>query len=268
MGTQYKISELMDGYIDSEFYTEEQNEDVNAVLNGVMGKLKPKKRLRLGTKIFAAAAVVTVMSLIIGAALPETFYKFADGLKMSVSPGYITYNGDDAETNHDNIYKVEDDSVYFNFDGQHLDITDLIDLDNAYYYRAEDITDNMGGAHERWIVVGGTPERIGWVEIITDTNGLGCDSVHWHGSVEYYQFYIDGETVTFLDMEENMYDEYSHKYPMRSIDFNWVREVKEKFEGFGKEYYDEEELVWSYPFGWTGEQVDNNFPKPENLEDL
>lgn len=266
MGKQYNISELIDGYTDNEFLIEgESGADSEAVLNGVMAKVKPKKRLRLSMKIFAAAAVISIMSVIVGASLPKTVYKLADGTIMSISDGLIEYDGNDASTDYDNIYVVEDGRVYFTFDGQHIDITDLIDFDNAYFYRS-DIVDSMGETHERWIAVGGTPEHIGWIEEIADSDGIFRHS-SLHGSIEYYQYYVNGEVLTFLDGEESLYEEYGVKYPSRTFQYNWVRTGCERFtsDSDSLKYYYEQESEWRYPYGWTGETVDVDIPMPENI---
>lgn len=261
MGKQYNISELIDGYTDNEFLINgQQGVDTEAVLNGVMAKVKPKKRLRLGIKILAAAAVVSLMSMIVGASLPTAVYKLADGTTMSISKGYIEYNGDDRYSDYDNIYKIEDERVYFTFDGQHIDITDLIDFDNAYYYRS-DIVDSMGEAHERWIVVGGTPEHIGWIEEIADSDGV-FSHYSLHGCIEYYQCYVDGEIVTLLNPEETY--GYIDKYPYRYADFNWSKEV---YERYSQEHLDNEKR-WKYPRDWEGEPLDDNIPFPEDLHEF
>lgn len=256
MGKQYNISELIDGYTDNEFLIDgQQGADTEAVLNGVMAKVKPKKHLRLGVKLLVAAAVVGIMSVMVGASLPKTVYKLADGMTMSISDGLIEYNGDDRYSDYDNIYKIEGGRVYFTFDGQYIDITDSIDLDNAYYYRS-DMVDSRGGVHERWIVVGGSSEHIGWIEEIADSDGTFSHS-SFHGSVEYYQYYIDGEIVTLLS-------QYNDKYPYRYAEFNWVRKACERF----GQPHSQDEKSWKYPSDWEGELLDDNIPFPEDLSEF
>lgn len=262
MGKQYNISGILDGYTDNEFLIEgEAGADTEAVLNGVMAKVEPKKRLRLGMKIFAAAAVVGLMSVIVGASLPKTVYQLADGTIMSLSEGYIEYDGNSVRSDYDNIYIVENGRVYFTFDGQHIDITDSIDFDNAYCYRS-DIVDSIGETHERWIAVGGTPEHIGWIEAIADSNGIFRHS-SLHGDFEYYQYYVDDEVLTFWELD----GEYEAKYPSRTFQCNWVRTVCEKFtpDADSLYVYYEHEFSWKYPYNWTGETIDVDIPKPENI---
>lgn len=226
MGKQYKISELIDGYTDNEFLIEGQpGAEAEAVLSGVMTNVKPKKHLKFGGKVLLAAAVAAAVSLMAAAALPTKIYTLADGSTVNVmSDGAVMRGNPALSKNFDYIYKVENGRVYFTFDGQHLDITDEIDFDCAYWYRSE-IKDNMGNTHERWIIVGGTPEHMGWFESVVDFDGKGNNSINAAGSLQYYQFYVDGEVVTLTEWEENTEEEYYAKYPSRFIDFNWYKEA-------------------------------------------
>ena len=267
MGKQYNISGILDGYIDNEFLIEgEAGADTEAVLNGVMAKVEPKKCLRLSKKIFVAAAVAAAL-IITAAALPGRMYKLENGLTLNVYPNHIAYTGDKIKTDNSDVYIVEDGRVYFTYDGQNTDITDLIDFDHAYYYRAEDITDSLGDVHEMWIAVGGTPEHIGWFQTIENFDGLGNRTMSFNGSIQYYQYYVDGEVLTFLEWEEGFYEEYDCKYPSRSFNYNWVLEVDERFtpDADALKHYYESEYEWKYPYGWTGETIDVDIPKPENI---
>lgn len=270
MGKQYNISELIDGYTDNEFLIDgQQGADTEAVLNGVMAKVKPKKRLRLGVKLLVAAALaatVTITAVTATASNPIRVYKRAWGGTLTIGVKDHPYVDDGYGASNDNIYVVEDGRVYFTFEDQHLDITDMIDFDTPYYYRS-DLTDNLGEVHERWIAVGGRPGYIGWKEIIYDIDGYGHTNISgFSGFWEYYQYYIDGEIVTLLSPEGT--HGYIDKYPYRYADFNWSKEVHERFgQPYSQEYLDNEK-IWKYPRDWEGELLDDNIPFPEDLREF
>lgn len=267
MGKQYNISELIDGYTDNEFLIDgQQGADTEAVLNGVMAKVKPKKHLRLGLKVLAAAAVAAAVSITAAvtatASKPVRTYTLADGTTFTIGGEVPVRNCD--FYSEDNIYVVENGRVYFIFDDQHLDITDLIDYDTAYCYRS-DITDSLGEVHERWVAVGGTPKYIGWAEAIVDFDGNGFTYLSGRGNVWYDQYYIDGEV--FTDLGKDYSYNYTDLYPNRDPYFGWYEEFNEKFYPHSQEHYDAE-LEWHYPRDWEGELVDDNIPLPENLHEF
>lgn len=263
---QYNISELMDSYTDNEFLIEGRSDsDAEAVIRRVMEKARPQKRLRLCFKILAAAALTAAVSVITAAALPAVVFKLSDGDTVIMEPNLIAIRSSVEEKSHDNIYKKEGGRVYFTFEGQNTDITDLISFDTAYYYWSE-LTDDQGTTHRRCIAVGGTPEHIGWAEAVWEGNeadGSHLRVISFNGSHCYYQYYVDGEVLSFWEWNEK----YSSEYPMRDIKFNWVREIREKFEDFDKEHYDREELIWKYPLGWKGKKADDDIPKLANVFD-
>lgn len=267
MGKQYNISELIDGYTDSEFLIEgESGADTEAVLKGVMAKVKPKKRLRLGVKLLMAAALaatVTITAATAAASSPVRVYKRLNGGTLTIGQKDHPYVSDGYGSSNDNIYVEEDGRIYFTVDGQHLDITDSIDFETPYYYRS-DVTDNWGEVHERWVAVGGKPGYIGWMEIIFDVDGYGHKDISgFSGIWDYWQYYIDGEIVTFLSPEGT--DFYIDKYPYRYIEFDWVKKAYERFKGpYSQEHYDAEKS-WKYPRDWEGELLDDNIPFPEDL---
>lgn len=265
MGTQYRVSELMDNYTDNKFLvSERQGADTEAVLKGVMDKVKPKKRLRFSVRVLAAAAVAAAVSITAAvtatASKPVRTYTLADGSKFTYG-GEVpcVVNGDGSS--EDNIYVIENGRVYFTFDDQHLDITDLIDYDTPYCYRS-DLTDSLGEVHEHWVAVGGTPKYIGWAEAIVDFDGNGFTYMSGRGDVWYEQYYIDGEV--FTDLGKDYSYNYTDLYPYRSPNFGWYEKFDEKFYPHSQEHYDAE-LEWHYPRDWEGESVDDNIPLPENL---
>ncbi|MBD5104948.1 MAG: hypothetical protein HDT47_08840 [Ruminococcaceae bacterium] len=270
MGKQYNISELIDGYKDNEFLIDgQQGADTEAVLNGVMAKVKPKKHLRLGVKLLAAAVVaatVSITAVTATASKPIRVYTRANGGTITIGDYEHPYVEDGYYASDDNVYVVENGRVYFTFDNQHLDITDLIDYDTPYYYRS-DITDSLGEVHERWIAIGGTPNCVGFGEAIYDIDGNGWLYTSGGGdAVEYYQYYIDGEIVTLLDQWGT--DGYVDKYPYRYIEFNWFIDFYGHFKPFSVQECYELHQKWFYPPDWDGELLDDNIPFPEDLREF
>ena len=268
MGKQYNISELIDSYTDSEFLIDGRHgADTDAVLNGVMAKVKPKKRLRLGVKLLVAAALaatVTITAATATASSPVRVYTRADGTVLTIGSGECPLIEDGENSSKDNVYVIENDRIYFTFDGQRLDITDMIDYDTPYCYRS-DITDSLGEVHERWVAVGGTPKYIGWAEAIVDCDGNGFTYLGGFGNTWYEQYYIDGDT--FTDLSRDCGYNYINLYPYRYHNLGWFEKFQEKFYTHSQEYYDTE-LEWHYPHDWEGESVDDNIPLPENLHEF
>ena len=268
MGKQYNISELIDSYTDSEFLIDGRHgADTDAVLNGVMAKVKPKKRLRLGVKLLVAAALaatVTITAATATASSPVRVYTRADGTVLTIGSEECPLIEDGENSSDDNVYVIENDRIYFTFDGQRLDITDMIDYDTPYCYRS-DITDSLGEVHERWVAVGGTPKYIGWAEAIVDCDGNGFTYLGGFGNTWYEQYYIDGDT--FTDLSRDCGYNYINLYPYRHHNLGWFEKFEEKIYTHSQEYYDAE-LEWHYPHDWEGESVDDNIPLPDNLHEF
>lgn len=261
----YNISGLMDSYKDNEFLIEGQpSADTDSVVKGVMEKITPKRRLHFGARIFAAAAIAVTALIITAASWPQIVYNLENGHTLTVLPGETVYR--DVGERAAEIYEVRDGRVYFIFDGQNIEITDQIDFDNAYYYRS-DITDNQGNTHERWIAVGGTPEHIAYAETIVNFDGLGNNTMSLNGDFSVFQYYVDGEVISFFDWQE----EYADKYPGRDVYFNWTKKFERDMVMKGEideEYFESRINAWSYPLGYEGERVEDNIPFPDNLYEL
>lgn len=266
MGKQYRISELMDSYNDNKFlFEQEQGADTEAVLEGVMAKVKPKKRLRLGARILTAAALaaaVTMTATAVTASTPIREIKRADGSTIILGREDCPHIEDGHGSSIDNVYKEENGRIYFTFEGQHLDITDEIDFDTPFYYRA-DVVDSLGQNHERWIAVGGIPGYTGMSEIIFDFDGEGHTNISGTGELKYHQYYIDGEVVTDLDDRMDAYA--IDKYPYRYSDFGWFKNVQARFYHYDEQASLDEAKKWRYPHDWEGGMIEEDIPLPEDL---
>lgn len=152
-----EISKLMDEYTDTEFYpTGGSVANAEAVKEQVLAQAVPAKRRRmpLRNRVLLAAALAAMLAILVGAGVPS---KLIQTLNSSIfhqeSPG------------HDHITRLvpvslENGRLWFIADGQHIDITDLIDEETPYIYDGSDPETGL----VNYLIVGGTPENYGWHE--------------------------------------------------------------------------------------------------------
>ena len=115
---------------------------------------KKRRTPRAGMIVLAAALAVGCL-LSIAAGLPARVYNFATGGQAYTMPGEV-----DATFIGNAPIKAENGRLWFEADGQRIDITDKVDENTPYIYeRTDPGTGEKGG-----IVVGGTVEDFGWVE--------------------------------------------------------------------------------------------------------
>ena len=141
---------------------------------GTQKRRMPKAR----TMILAAAlAVGCLLSIAAAANLPARVYNFISGGQYLMAPGVnevnITVGGEVAPV------KAENGRLWFEADGQRLDITDKVDENTPYIFeRTDPVTGEKG-----CVVVGGTVEDFGWIEyFIVDGEmkaGNGYNYFHW-----------------------------------------------------------------------------------------
>ena len=117
---------------------------------------------KAGTIILAAAlAVGCLLSLAMAAGLPARVYNFMTGGQVYVSPdsyyGSMTIDMADFAA----PIKAEDGRLWFEADGQTVDITDQVDENTPYIYERTDPATGEKG----YVVVGGTVEDFGWAEL-------------------------------------------------------------------------------------------------------
>ena len=139
-----------------------------------MNETKKRRMPKVRTMILAAAlAVGCLLSIAAAANLPARVYNFLSGGQYSMTPGgnvaSMTLGGEAAPV------KAENGRLWFNADGQRLDITDKVDENTPYIYeRTDPVTGEKG-----CVVVGGTVEDFGWIEyFIMDGEmqaGSGCN---------------------------------------------------------------------------------------------
>lgn len=159
-----EISKLMDEYVDTEFFPEGGSianvEEVkgwtlaNAKVPTKKKQMPKKKRLRL------AAALAAVLVVLAGAGYPYIQHRLVNG-KISfedTSNGRVT-----SFVHYGPVVKFKDGRLLFNPDnGQQIDITDLVSEETPYVYDGSGSDTGM----TYYIIMGGTPECYGYVELI------------------------------------------------------------------------------------------------------
>lgn len=121
-----------------------------------------KRRMpKAGTMVLAAALAVG-FALSIAAGLPAQVYNFVSGGTLTALPGTtgelsMTLDGEEIAP-----AKAEDGRLWFEADGQKIDITDKVDENTPYIHEHTDPATGEKG----YVIVGGTPKDFGWVEIV------------------------------------------------------------------------------------------------------
>ena len=169
-----------------------------------MNETKKRRMPKVRTMILAAAlAVGCLLSIAAAANLPARVYNFLTGSQVYMVPGTNVISasinfGDEAAP-----IKAEDGRLWFEVDGQRLDITDKVDENTPYIYeRTDPVTGEKG-----CVVVGGTVEDFGWIEyFIVDGEmkaGSGCN---YFSLIEFPDGSADeggeGSTVSVVNGDE------------------------------------------------------------------
>lgn len=179
---RFEISRLMDEYTDNEFFPQGgETADLQAVKARVLAQAAPAKKRRLPPlKAALLAAALGVMGLLcIAAAVGGPVVRYLSG--ASYENGI--FDGRDTVP----PMMVEDGRVWFIADGQHTDITDLIDANTPYLYTYTD-PETMAVTYT---AVGGTVEDLGWFEYAPWNNEYG--DAGWVGENFYTKYdIIDG----------------------------------------------------------------------------
>lgn len=126
-----------------------------------------KQRMPKAGKIVLAAALAVGCVLSIAAGLPAQVYNFVSGGTLTALPGTgetsFSLNGGDI----DGPITVEDGRLWFEANGQKIDITDKVDENTPYIYERTDPATGETG----YVVAGGTVEDFGWAEIFPMEDG-------------------------------------------------------------------------------------------------
>lgn len=222
-----KISELMDNYTDNEFLIMgDTGADAESVFNKVAARVKPRKHLKLRTKVIAvAAAALLGISVVAGWTFSPTVLITRTGLKNEWSLLDLS-SGRSSQTEIE-PYEVIDGRVYFTAvdEGEEaIDVTDTVCSGKAFIYQYTQ-KDSWGGEHICLIAIGGDPENMGYADAVfgTGTKGTGkSTSVHYGAELFYW---IDGKAVPEKDLTEEQM-KHTQDYPMNWVDKPWTYEFQ------------------------------------------
>lgn len=186
-----EISRLMDEYTDNEFFPEGgAAADLEAVKRIVLERAVPAKRRRPSVKMALLAAVLTAVCVLMAAAT-------TGGPVVRYLSGAIFENGIFDGTKAVSPVLLEDGRIWFVGDGQHTDITGLIDENTPYIYVHTD-PETMAATYT---VVGGTADDFGWFEYAF---WYGDEGNAEGGTVggNYYTEYVSWDHATYIPLDE------------------------------------------------------------------
>lgn len=188
-----RISELMDEYVDNEFFPQGgRTADVEAVKARVLAQAAPAKKRRMPRrkKLLLAAALAAVAVVLVGAGFPYIQHQLANGALTyeQTGDGRIT-----SLVHYGPVMYLENGRIFFTQDdGQSVDVTDLISEETPYIYDGSDLSSGM----TYYIIVGGTPDHFGYLEWVETPYPFDTDSPHGHDrktSVAYAFMVSDAE---------------------------------------------------------------------------
>lgn len=161
-----KISKLMDGYTDEEFFPGGgETANPEAVKARVLARVKVpvKKRPRPHLKtVLIAAALAAVGVLCVAAGLPMTTYQLFTGGTMVADvemsgPNRHIYS-DLRNAFPEDPLVLEDGRLWLVLNGERTDITDRIDMETPYIVEHTDPETGLSSS----LILGGTSEDFGW----------------------------------------------------------------------------------------------------------
>ncbi|MDE7170367.1 MAG: hypothetical protein K2O11_00620 [Oscillospiraceae bacterium] len=159
-----------------------------------------QKRRKPSVKVMVLAAALAVgCALSIAAGLPAQVYNFVAGGTVSVTEGTSEVNVTLDGTGLGSPITLENGRLWFDADGEKVDITDKVDENTPYIYeRTDPKTGNKG-----YVVLGGTIDNYGWAEFFLTENG-DCSMMGenaWENMVP-----IDGKDVPLSQLTEAQLD--------------------------------------------------------------
>lgn len=149
----------MDAYTDDEFFIQGESEvNMDTVKNNVIEKAAgAKRRIKPLVKILIGVAAAAILAAG-GATAMATRGGYTTPMGISVSDGGGFHSAEDRE----HPIKVEEGNrLMFVADGQHIDITDLVDENTPYIYTYQ----NSDG-DDCYTVVGGAADDYGYIELL------------------------------------------------------------------------------------------------------
>jgi len=179
---------------------------------------------KVGTLVLAAALAVGCV-LSIAAGLPAQVYNFVAGGSTTVLPGQNEAHFT-LDREAEGPVTVEDGRLWFEADGQKLDITDKVDEVTPYLYeRADPATGNKG-----YVVAGGTVEDFGWAEFFLAEGGATCSMVGENACD--YLVVIDGKNIPMDELTDAQLDalKADDGIPMITVNRPWLDTALKRLE--------------------------------------
>ncbi len=221
------ISELMDNYIDDEFFIGgEGKANAETVFKNVSARAKPRKHLKLRTKIIAAtAAAVLGVSAITGWTFSSTVLITRTG---EINEWSVLGSSTRVEAATEvEPYEVIDGRVYFTAvdEGEEaIDVTDTVCSDRAFIYEYVQ-EDSRGNEHICLLAIGGDPENMGYAEAVYGAvqGNKGYSFGVKYGAELFY--WINGKAVAEKELTEEQRERIG-EYPKSWVDKPWTFEFR------------------------------------------
>ncbi len=143
--------------------SDEKKEEIMDMLEN---KGTQKRRMPSVKALVLVAALAVGCALSIAAGLPAQVYNFVAGGSATIMPGtgegHFVYDGQE-----NSPITVENGRLWFEADGEKVDITEKVDENTPYIYeRTDPKTGNKG-----YVIVGGTIDDYGWAEFFMAEDG-------------------------------------------------------------------------------------------------
>ena len=181
---ELKITELMREYTDDEFNIGGKNAaDTEKVLENVMGRVKPEKKVKPLFKVLvaAAAAVAVLAGAVTAGTVLTGSYTTVTGRHVEWEYDYNENGFESGWTSSttkelEDVLTLRDGRFYFDIDGESTDITDLIDRTTPYIYTYT-LPESEKSAY---VIAGGTAEEYAVVDLVytEDTGWFGAGVIN------------------------------------------------------------------------------------------
>ncbi len=186
------------------------------IMDMLENKGTQKRRMPRAGKLILAAALAVGCVLSIAAGLPAQVYNFVAGGSAVVNPGtgegFFNY---DVEGNEP--ITVENGRLWFDADGQKVDVTDQMDANTPYIYeRTDPKTGNKG-----YVVLGGTVDDYGWAEFFLADDG-SCSMLG--NNAWEYMVPVGGKDIPMSELTEAQRDMLNADggVPMVTVNQPWL----------------------------------------------
>ena len=169
------------------------------IMDMLENKQPQKRRMPAVAKIALAAALAAGCALCVAEGLPAQVYNFVAGGSAAFLPGtgegHFVYDGEG-----NSPITSENGRMWFEADGEKVDITDKVDENTPYICeRTDPKTGNKG-----YVIVGGAIDDYGWAEVFLAEHDGACSMV---GENAFdYLVPIDGREIPLSELTDAQRD--------------------------------------------------------------